>query len=85
MDLTGREENAASCFKTKTLPVCLTVEFQCEDNQFRCTDGLCIPASWQCDGDKDCSDYTDELDCIGESMGEGGGLNLILTDLVSWN
>lgn len=57
--------NAASCFKTKRL----SVESQCEADQFRCNDGLCIPASWQCDGDKDCSDYTDELECIGEWLG----------------
>lgn len=59
--------------QNQPLPVCVTAEPRCEDNQFRCNDGLCIPASWQCDGDKDCSDDSDELECIGESMGLGWG------------
>lgn len=48
------------------------VESQCEANQFRCRDGLCIAASWKCDGDKDCSDYTDELNCTGKSVDKQG-------------
>lgn len=62
--------------QNKTLPV----ESRCDANQFRCNDGLCIPASWQCDGDKDCSDHTDELECIGESGG-GGVCPCLVLDL----
>ena len=27
---------------------------------FRCSDGICIPVVWQCDGEKDCIDGLDE-------------------------
>ena len=29
---------------------------------FRCTDGSCIPITWQCDGDPECPDGLDEWD-----------------------
>lgn len=72
-----RRKVAFQNFKSLLIPnktSCLSdvVESQCEANQFGCSDGLCIPASWRCDGDKDCSDYTDESDCAGKSVEKQG-------------
>ena len=40
----------------------------------RCSDGLCIPASWQCDGEKDCHAGDDEAAevCGGETPPQCG-------------
>ncbi|CAF1021023.1 unnamed protein product [Rotaria sp. Silwood1] len=33
---------------------------ECEDDEFRCTNGMCIPAEFWLDGDYDCMDWSDE-------------------------
>lgn len=36
----------------------------CNSHQFTCKiKHECVPAHWKCDGDKDCSDGTDEAEC----------------------
>ncbi|KAK6630599.1 hypothetical protein RUM43_014584 [Polyplax serrata] len=32
----------------------------CSDTEFRCANGICIPLTWQCDSQRDCSDGSDE-------------------------
>ena len=38
----------------------LTDKRTCEANKFKCDNGRCIPADWQCDFDNDCGDNSDE-------------------------
>ncbi|KAM7369179.1 hypothetical protein PAMP_013472 [Pampus punctatissimus] len=35
----------------------------CHQGQWQCDDGNCIPDIWRCDGDGDCLDGSDEMDC----------------------
>ncbi|XP_044190180.1 low-density lipoprotein receptor-related protein 2-like isoform X6 [Thunnus albacares] len=35
----------------------------CPHGQWQCDDGNCIPDIWRCDGDGDCLDGSDEMDC----------------------
>lgn len=36
---------------------------QCGSNSFSCSNGKCVPASYQCDGVDDCYDNSDEANC----------------------
>ncbi|CAF3833592.1 unnamed protein product, partial [Rotaria sp. Silwood1] len=37
---------------------------ECEEDEFRCTNGMCIPEEFWLDGNCDCMDWSDELDCL---------------------
>merc|ERR1712168_727232 len=34
--------------------------FTCDEDEFACPNGKCIPNIWVCDGDNDCGDFSDE-------------------------
>nr|XP_008542521.1 PREDICTED: low-density lipoprotein receptor-related protein 2 isoform X3 [Equus przewalskii] len=35
----------------------------CSENEFTCSNGLCVPHSYRCDWRNDCGDYSDEREC----------------------
>ncbi|XP_054913786.1 low-density lipoprotein receptor-related protein 2 isoform X1 [Poeciliopsis prolifica] len=39
------------------------VQGSCASNEFQCRNGQCINKAWRCDGTKDCTDDSDELNC----------------------
>ena len=44
---------------------CEELEFnECEDDEYRCANGMCIPDEYWLDGDYDCMDWTDERDTL---------------------
>nr|XP_038025305.1 very low-density lipoprotein receptor-like [Anas platyrhynchos] len=43
---------------------------KCEESQFPCSNGRCIPLLWKCDGDEDCSDGSDESACVKKTCAE---------------
>ena len=36
---------------------------ECDANEFSCSNGKCIEASWKCDCENDCGDSSDEDTC----------------------
>ena len=42
------------------------VSLSCESSQMECSNGLCVPLGWLCDGEDDCGDKSDERNCSSE-------------------
>ena len=40
-----------------------TARSECEPNEMKCNNGVCIMRIWKCDGDNDCGDGSDEVNC----------------------
>lgn len=38
----------------------------CMPTEFRCKNGQCVMEQQRCNGEYDCSDRTDEYDCVGK-------------------
>ena len=38
----------------------------CNDDEFQCNSGYCIPSVFECDGVASCPDGDDELNCSGK-------------------
>ncbi|RUS78213.1 hypothetical protein EGW08_014027, partial [Elysia chlorotica] len=43
--------------------ICSTNGSRCAADQFKCHNGRCQPKNYQCDGEDDCGDNSDEMDC----------------------
>lgn len=38
-------------------------DVKCDNDQFQCKNGHCVPFRWRCDADADCMDGSDEENC----------------------
>ena len=61
ISLSGKQQ----CVQGLDEDYCEMLEFnECEDDEYRCSNGMCIPEEYWLDGDYDCMDWSDELDSL---------------------
>lgn len=53
-------DGVSQCFDSSDEVNC--ADRTCDSSNFKCPSGLCIPNSWECDGEIDCEDGSDESD-----------------------
>ena len=41
---------------------------ECGEDEFKCGNGMCIDIDWKCDGDQDCVDAEDEIQCSNSDL-----------------
>ncbi|XP_057299879.1 low-density lipoprotein receptor-related protein 8-like [Hydractinia symbiolongicarpus] len=57
---------------TAATEILTTTEFKCEEDHIACyNETKCISRMWVCDGDYDCKDHSDELNCSNLTCGYG--------------
>lgn len=65
----GSDEKLPQCHNIVTEPPSTTTTRACPEEMFACYSGECIPASKVCDGERDCSDFSDERELCKEQCG----------------
>ncbi|UJR20169.1 hypothetical protein I4U23_023301 [Adineta vaga] len=56
-------DGAQNCIDGIDEENCDKLEFnECEDDEYRCVNGMCIPQEYWIDGQRDCMDWSDEMD-----------------------
>ncbi len=65
--------NALDPMSSAALAACVKDCYAEEDGEFTCGDGNAIPSDWECDGEPDCADSSDEVDCVLLECADGNG------------
>ena len=56
------ESQVAHKFVTKLFSFLLAMR-ECDSSEFQCSNRQCVHSTYQCDGDNDCGDMSDEQQC----------------------